>query len=135
MKKVIHRGGLLSVFIGIIYLWFGLHKLFPGASPDAELARRSIAYISHGVIPHPTGIVVLAIVEGLIGLALLTGYFTRIAVWVGIIHIVLTFTPLISEPATVWDNIPFNLTLTGQFIFKNLIILAALISLLPGRRR
>jgi uncharacterized membrane protein YphA (DoxX/SURF4 family) len=135
MKKVIHRGGLLAVVIGIVYLWFGLLKLFPGVSPEEGLARRSIDFLFGGVVSHPSGILILAIIEGLIGLALLTGTLQRIAIWVAIGHMVFTFTPLINEAATVWDRIPFGLTLTGQYLFKNLIILAALISLLPRKRR
>lgn len=134
MKKVIQPKGVLTVAIGVVYLWFGILKFFPGASPAEDLARRTIHFLTNGLIPDPTGIVLLAILEGLIGLSLLTGYFTRAAVWVAIGHMVLSFTPLISEPSTVWDHPPFDLTLTGQYIFKNLIILAALTGIVQGRR-
>ncbi len=129
MRKVFKSTGLISLSIGIIYLWFGALKFFPGLSPAEDLARRTIDHLTLGYLKDPAGIVLLAIIEVLIGLGMLTGYLRRTAIWAAIIHMTLCFTPLIFEPQTIWDSVPFDLTLTGQYIIKNLVILSVLIHL------
>ena len=46
---------------------------------------------------------------------------------------VLTFTPLVFFPDLSFNDYPFSLTLIGQYIMKNLIIISALIVICPPK--
>jgi hypothetical protein len=43
-----HGVPLLRVSLGIVFLWFGALKFFPGLSPASDLAARTIATLSFG---------------------------------------------------------------------------------------
>ena len=76
-------------------------------------------------------IILLAIWETLIGVLLVLNVFRRFAVIVALIHMGFTFTPLVLFPDAVFGDSVINLTLVGQYIIKNLIIVSALLKLLP----
>jgi hypothetical protein len=41
---------VLRVSLGIIFLWFGALKFFPGLSPAQDLAARTIEQLSFGIV-------------------------------------------------------------------------------------
>lgn len=115
---------LLRASLGIVYLWFGALKLI-GLSPVLELVRR--AYPPMGTVPLYVG---LALFEVGLGAALLSGIWRRGTAAAAILHLVGTFGVLIASPRTVFlPRFPF-LTLEGEFVVKNLVLLAAAIALL-----
>ena len=77
-------------------------------------------------------IILLAIWEVGLGLLLIFNLFKRTAIYIALAHMVLTFTPLLFFPNETFGQGPFVLTLVGQYIIKNLIIIAALLSLRPS---
>ncbi len=121
---------LLALSIGIIYIWFGTLKFFPMISPAEGLAISTISELTFGLIPQNISIILLALWEVSAGILLITGFYRRIAVLVLLLHMVFTFSPLILLPELVFEKIPFQLTLIGQYIFKNLIIIVGLLILL-----
>ena len=44
----------LRLSLGVIFLWFGLLKFFPGLSPAQSLAADTIAILSFGLVPAAT---------------------------------------------------------------------------------
>lgn len=119
--------GLLSVTIGIVYLWFGMLKFFPGLSPAEGLAQETIRLLTFDILAPSWSIVLLAIWETGLGLLLISGMFKRLAIPLALIHIALTFTPMLFFPDQVFAISPFSLTLLGQYITKNIIIAGGLV--------
>lgn len=60
---------MLSVCIGIIYLWFGMLKFFPGVSPAETIAMDTIHELTFGLIEPHLSLLLLAIWETAGGIA------------------------------------------------------------------
>lgn len=118
----------LAISIGLVYLWFGVLKFFPHLSPAEDLAKNTITILTVGLIPPNVSIILLAIWETVIGVFLILNIYRRPIIILALVHLLFTFTPLMFFPKDSF-NLPFVFTLLGQYIFKNLIIIAALIIL------
>ncbi len=118
---------MLSISIGIVYLWFGLLKFFPGLSPADLLAKQTISLLTFDLIPENAGIFMLAIIEVAIGLCLIFNLQLKRTSVAAIIHLVLTFIPVVFFPEISFSKAPFSLTLVGQYIIKNIVIISALL--------
>lgn len=117
---------LLRISIGIIYLWFGSLKYFPGVSPAEELAKETIRLLTFGLIESNLSLLLLAIWETAIGVLLSTGLLKRYSFWLVLVHMICTFAPLVLLPQHSFNQIPFSLTLIGQYIVKNIVIICGL---------
>lgn len=126
---------LISVTIGIVYLWFGLLKFFAGVSPAEDLAKATIDRLTHGFLSPELSVLLLAIWETIIGLLLIGNIFQKFALKLALIHIILTFLPFLYFPDLVFSATPFGLSLLGQYIVKNVIILGVLIVLLKDTNK
>lgn len=111
--------------LGIVFLWFGALKFFPGLSPAEDLAARTIETLTGGAITSATSLPVLAIWESLIGLGLLTGRFLRATLFLLAIQMLGTLTPLFLFPGETFAEFPYAPTLEGQYIIKNVVLIAA----------
>lgn len=120
---------LLAISIGLVYIWFGTLKYFPNLSPAEDLAKNTIGVLTFNLIPAGVSIILLAIWETLVGVLLLFNVYRKKVVVFALVHMVFTFTPLLFFPKQVFIEVPFQLSLLGQYIIKNLIIVAALIVL------
>src|SRR5256885_6828272 len=69
---------LLRVSLGIVFVWFGAVKFVPGASPAEQLACATIAKLTFGSIDAKGALLILALWETSIGLALLLGVHLRL---------------------------------------------------------
>jgi len=67
----------------------------------------------------------LAIWETLIGLGLLCGVFLRATLLLLVLQMLGTVTPLILFPAETWKQFPFVPSMEGQYIVKNIVLVAA----------
>ena len=121
---------LVPVSIGLIYLWFGTLKFFTGMSPAETLAKNTIDQLTAGLLMPEVSIYLLAIWETLIGILLIFNLWYRFALKLAFIHILFTFSPFFFFPDLVWTELPFGLTLLGQYIVKNIVILGILLVLL-----
>jgi hypothetical protein len=74
---------------------------------------------------HKTILYGLAVWEVLIGLGLILNIFLRETLLLLYLQMIGTFTPVFLFPAEVFHVFPFSLTLEGQYIFKNLIIVSS----------
>jgi len=115
----------LRISIGIVFLWFGFLKFFPGLSPAHELAVNTISATTFGIIPDESIIIGLAIWEVIIGIGLLTGKLMRITLLLLFLQMPGTFLPVFIFPELVFVSVPFVPTIEGQYIFKNLVLISA----------
>jgi uncharacterized membrane protein YphA (DoxX/SURF4 family) len=116
---------VLRISLGVVFLWFGVLKFFPDLSPAQDLAARTIEQLTLGLVPPAVALPVLAAWECLIGLGLLTGRFLRATLLLLAIQMLGTLTPLVLFPAETFTTFPFAPTLEGQYIIKNLVLVAA----------
>lgn len=143
-----HGVTLLRISVGIVFLWFGALKFWPGLSPADELAAKTIKDLSFGVIEPGVSRPILAAWESLIGIGLLFARADRRpavgvpdgvgaerwswrSVWLRATLLLLgtqmigTFTPLVLYPHETWRVIGLVPMLEGQYIVKNLVLIAA----------
>ena len=116
---------LMRVALGIVFLWFDALKFFPGLSVSDDLAVRTISVLSLGYVSPSVSLPVLAAWECVIGLGLVFGKFLRLTLLLLLLQMTGTFLPLVFFPAETWTHIPYEPTLEGQYIIKNLILLGA----------
>ena len=121
----IHGITLLRVSVGIIFLWFGALKLFPNLSPAEDLATETIRLLTFGIITPDISLPVLAVWEVLIGIGLLSGRFMRITLLLLFVQMMGTVTPLALFPDQTFTAFPIGLTLEGQYIIKNMVLISA----------
>ncbi len=127
------KNKLLSISIGLVYLWFGTLKFFPNLSPAEGLAKNTIHMLTFGLIPDNVSIILLALWEAVVGVFLIFNILRKTAVGLALVHMLFTFTPLLFFPGDTFNEGPLYLTLLGQYIIKNLIIIAALLMLYEWR--
>lgn len=111
---------IMRIGLGVVFFWFGILKLFPGLSPAEALVRNTIYFIDPDIF-----IPILAVWEALIGLGLITGRFMRITLLLLFLQMPGTALPLVLLPEVVWTVFPFGLTIEGQYIVKNLVLIGA----------
>jgi uncharacterized membrane protein YphA (DoxX/SURF4 family) len=124
-----HGLPLLRISLGIVFLWFGALKFFPGLSPAHDLAARTIETLSFGIVPARVSIPLLATWECLIGIGLLFGIFMRAVLLLLAVQMAGTLMPLVLFPSEVFTRIPYAPTLEGQYIIKNAVLISAAIVL------
>ncbi len=116
---------VLRISLGAIFVWFGVLKFFPGLSPAEDLAARTIEQLTLGHVTAAVALPVLAAWETLIGLGLLSGRFLRATLLLLAVQMLGTLTPLALFPAETFTVFPFAPTLEGQYIIKNVVLIAA----------
>jgi uncharacterized membrane protein YphA (DoxX/SURF4 family) len=118
---------VLRVALGVIFFWFGVLKFFPNLSPAETLAARTIQQLSFGVIQPAVSLPVLATWESVIGIGLILNRGMRMILLLLVVHMAGTFTPLLFFPGETFTSFPLVPTLEGQYIIKNLVLIAAAI--------
>jgi uncharacterized membrane protein YphA (DoxX/SURF4 family) len=110
---------VLRISLAIIYIWFGILKPF-GVSPAAGLVEASIFWWdSSWFIP------VLGIGEVLIGICLLFKKLNKFSAVLLVLHMIgASLTPMFTVNSAVFSSFPHILTLEGQYIVKNLLIVS-----------
>ncbi|MFJ6216883.1 hypothetical protein ACIQGZ_26670 [Streptomyces sp. NPDC092296] len=118
----LHRHGLalLRVVLGLVYIWFGVLKVIQ-RSPAAELVT--------GVIPFHTGnwaVTALGCFEVVLGIWFASGRALGWALPIFCAHLVGTFGVLVMMPHESFQHgNPVLLTMDGEFVVKNLVLLTA----------
>ncbi len=116
---------VVRVALGIVFLWFGVLKFFPGVSPAETLAARTIERLTGGLVQPGLSLPVLAAWESIIGIGLILNRWMRGILFLLAVQMAGTFTPLVLFPGetfTVWPIVP---TLEGQYIIKNIVLIGA----------
>lgn len=123
-----HGLTLLRISIGLIFVWFGVLKFWPGLSPADELATDTIDLLSLGLISGSIARVLLALLETAIGIGLITGKFMRLTLLLLVGQMLGAVTPLFLFPEVTWSHL-FVPTLEGQYILKNIVLVSAALTI------
>lgn len=116
---------VLRIGLGIVFLWFGILKFFPQASPAEDLAARTIEALTFGAVGPSVSLPVLAAWETVIGLGLISGRFLRATLLLLAVQMLGTLTPLVLFPGETFRIFPVAPTLEGQYILKNVVLIGA----------
>ncbi len=117
---------LARIALFVVYFWFGFLKVL-GTSPAnplvSDLLQQTLPFITFNQF-----IVALGLFEMLIGLLFLLPGYERLAVAFLIPHLATTVAPLVLLPSVTWQSFLVP-TLEGQYILKNITIIALAFSL------
>lgn len=125
---------LLRISIGVVYIWFGALKFIPNLSPAESIAKDTIQFLTFDLLPLNIGFLILAIWEVTIGVLLISNFFKRFTVIIALVHLMFTFTPLFVFTKSSFEIPPYTFTLLGQYIFKNIVIICALLIVFPLKK-
>ena len=126
-KNLLDKKAFLRISIGIIFIWFGVLKFFPNLSPADSLAKDTIRFITFGLLSSKVSIVLLAFWEVGVGALLISNIYAKAVVNIALLHIVFTFLPFFIFSELCFKEAPFVFTIIGQYIMKNIVIIAALL--------
>ncbi|PSP92265.1 hypothetical protein BRC87_00255 [Halobacteriales archaeon QS_4_66_20] len=110
---------VLRVAVAVVFVWFGALKVFD-VSPAADLVSRTVYFF-----PPETFVPILGVWEVVIGICLLYRPLIRIGIFLLFLQLPGTFLPVILLPEVVFRTFPYALTVEGQYIAKNLVIIGA----------
>jgi uncharacterized membrane protein YkgB len=117
----------LRYAIGIIFIWFGALKMIGELSPAYDLVAATIYWLTPEII-----VPLLGLWEIAIGIAFLIPALTRVGIVLLAFQMPGTFLPLVLLPEICFTVIPFGLTLEGQYIVKNLVIIGSALVIVAG---
>jgi putative oxidoreductase len=111
---------LLRISLGIVFLWFGTLKIAQ-ATPVGDLVARTVPFV-----PADRLVPALGAFEVLLGLGLLAGRRMGIVAALMVAHLSGTLLVLVTQPQLAFrDGNPLVLTMTGEFVVKNLVLISA----------
>ena len=110
---------LLRASVAVVFIWFGALKIF-GISPAADLVSATVYVLSPEVF-----VPILGVWEVLIGVCLLYRPLIRVGIFLLFLQLPGTFLPIVLLPEVVFTTVPYGLTVEGQYIVKNLVIIGA----------
>ena len=111
---------ILRVCLGIVFVWFGWLKVI-GRSPVVELIARTVYWL-----PPERFIPLLGVWEIVVGAGLLLGRALRVVLLLFWLQMAGTFLVLVAKPTVAFQGgNPLLLTMEGEFVIKNLVLIAA----------
>jgi uncharacterized membrane protein YphA (DoxX/SURF4 family) len=111
---------LLRISIGVVFIWFGALKVFD-VSPVSELVAATVYWVDPGwFVP------VLGIAEVVVGVFLVVGVALRPVLLVFVLQMIGTALVFVVLPEVAFaDGNLLKLTVEGEFVVKNLVLLTA----------
>jgi uncharacterized membrane protein YphA (DoxX/SURF4 family) len=122
LRPLLERIGLplLRISLGVVFLWFGLLKIFD-VSPVSELVAKTIYWFDPNVV-----VPALGVFEVFVGACLVAGRLMRVALPLLVLQMAGTFLVLVLLPGIAFrDGNPLLLTVEGEFVIKNLVLMSA----------
>ena len=110
---------ILRICLALIFIWFGLLKPW-GLSPEEQLISHTVYWFDPNMM-----VPFIGCWEVITGLCLLYRPFIRFAGIMLLLQMPGTLLPLFLLPEVCFTSIPFGLTMEGQYIVKNLILITA----------
>lgn len=111
---------LLRVALGITFIWFGALKVV-GQSPVADLVAQTVYWL-----PPAFFVPFLGWWEVVVGVGLLLGVALRLVLLLFWLQMAGTFLVLVLRPELAFQSgNPLLLTVVGEFVIKNLVLIAA----------
>ncbi len=132
---VVHGIALLRLAVGAIFLGFGALKYFPGVSPAENLVEATTDLMTFGLIPSGVSLAAVATLECFIGACLISGRFMRLAIWLLALQFIGILSPLILLPGRLFAGPYHAPTLEGQYVLKDVILVAAGVVIAAGTFR
>lgn len=116
---------LLRITLGLVYVWFGALKVV-GKSDVFSLVAGTLPFMNPFVF-----VPVLGVIEVVLGIGLMSGRLPRVVFVVVIAHLAGTFLTIFTVPNMLWHNHdPLLLSMDGEFVLKNLVLISAVLVLL-----
>ncbi|CAN5858355.1 DoxX family protein [soil metagenome] len=115
-----HGIAILRVALGVVFIWFGALKFVPGLSPAEDLVRATVPFL-----PGSFFLPFLGLWEVTIGIGFLAGRGLRFTILLLFLQMPGTLAPVVLLPGRVFTVFPYGLTLEGQYIVKNMVLIAA----------
>ena len=111
---------ILRVCLGVVFLWFGLLKVI-GRSPVAGLVAETVPWMPpEFIVPF------LGAWEMAVGIGLLSATALRLTLFLFWLQMAGTFLVLVQRPDLAFQRgNPLLLTTEGEFVVKNLVLIAA----------
>lgn len=122
VRRTLGRIGVpaLRVSLGVVFLWFGALKIFD-VSPVADLVGRTAYWLEPGLV-----VPALGAFEVFVGACLLSGRLLRFALALFALQMAGTFLVFVLLPEVAFQRgNPLLLTVEGEFVVKNLVLLSA----------
>jgi uncharacterized membrane protein YphA (DoxX/SURF4 family) len=110
----------------VVFFWFGILKIL-GLSPAGTLVHSLFDQTIH-FMSFDTFYLLFALFECLIGILFLIPDAMRFVLPLLLFHMGMTFLPLVFLPHITWQSFMVP-TLEGQYIIKNLVIIACALGL------
>lgn len=111
---------ILRVALGIVFVWFGALKVLE-VSPVSDLVASTVYWVDPDWFVPTLGLVEIGIGIGLIG-----GWQLRWVLLVFIAQMIGTALVFVVRPDVAFqDGNPLKLTVEGEFVIKNLVLIAA----------
>ena len=110
----------LRYSVGVIFVWFGILKTI-GISPAQDLVANTVYWFDNKI----DFVKFLGCWELIIGITMCCKPLIRVSIFLLFMQMPGTFLPLILLPEVCFTNLPIGLTLEGQYIIKNLIIISS----------
>jgi uncharacterized membrane protein YphA (DoxX/SURF4 family) len=120
-----HSITILRMSLGAVFLAFGALKFFPGVSPAQDLVERTTDALTFGLVPGGIALVVVATLECVVGLCLLSGRAVPLAVCLLGILLVGILSPLVLLTGRLFAGPHGAPTLEGQYVLKDVILVGA----------
>lgn len=115
-----HGITILRIALAIVFIWFGALKV-ADRSPVEDLVKDTIYFL-----PEDAFFVVLGVWEIVIGVGLLVPVALRLTLLLFWLQMAGTFLTLVILPGRSFqDDNPLLLTVSGEFVIKNLVLIAA----------
>jgi uncharacterized membrane protein YkgB len=115
-----HGVTLLRISLAIVFIWFGALKVID-KSPVEQLVKDTIYFL-----PEDEFFVVIGIWEIVVGVGLLVPVMLRLTLALFWLQMAGTFLAFVMAPGLVFqDGNPLLLDVTGEFVIKNLVLVAA----------
>lgn len=113
-----HSVTIMRIALATVYIWFGALKVF-GMSPAGELVEETVYWFRPEIF-----VPILGICEVIIGIGLLIKYIIPYAIFLLLLHMCATLLPVFILKTICFDTFPYCPTLVGQYIIKNLVLIA-----------
>lgn len=122
MIAFMHRHGIaiLRIALGVVFFWFGALKIL-GVSPVTAIVAST-----YSLFPAQSFILILGVLEVLLGVGLITKRFLRATLFLLWLQMAGTLASFALAPSLFFfQGNPLFLTVEGEFVIKNLVLIAA----------
>lgn len=129
-----HSVTYLRVALGLVFVLFGTLKFFPGLSPAQAIAEQTTGILTFHLVPAGVLIELVAVVEVLAGILLVSGRYMRAVVALLLFEMVGILSPIVLLPGELFNG-PHHLpSLLGQYILKDFVLVGAVLVLAAHTR-